>query len=146
MFVAIHLTLNALNLIKWEDEKGNTHNFHLVTRARKKWKRIGMLLKYSLTELEDIKREQKGSDELCWISLMEKWLLDGGSSSYPATWEGLCHLLVDSESPNIAKLLRRVVTQATHQPSHQETTTITTEGQGSLIKVLLYYCNPLLQH
>ncbi len=92
-----------------------------------------MLLKYSLTELEDVKREQEGSDELCWISVMEKWMLDGGSSSYPATWEGLYRLLVDSESPDIAKLLRRAVTQAIHPPTPLESTATTSEGDNSFI-------------
>lgn len=70
-----------------------------------------MQLNYSLKELEDIKHEQEG-DELCWCYLMETWLFDGGSTLYPATWDGLYHLLLDSEAISIAKLLRTAVTRA----------------------------------
>ena len=85
----------------------------MVTGARKRWKIIGILLNYSMKELNNIKREHDGSDELCWCDIMEGWLLDGrGTSSYPASWDGLHSLLVDAEAFDTAKLLRVAVTHA----------------------------------
>ena len=85
-----------------------------MNRTRKKWKRIGIRLSYNVKELEDIRREHEGSDEMCWFDVMETWLLEGGTSSYPACWEGLYNLLVDSGALCTAKVLRIAVTQAIH--------------------------------
>ena len=78
------------------------------------WKSIGIQLNYNQRELEKIKHDHDGSDEFCWWDVMEKWLLDEGTSSYPANWDGLYSLLVESGDPYTAKLLRLVVTQAIH--------------------------------
>ena len=114
--VAIPLSLKTLTVIKWKDENGMIQNFHLVTRACKKWKRMGILLDKNIHDLKDIEREQK-EDEMCWCSLMEEWIISGGCSSYPVTWEGLYSLLVDVESLNIAKLLKRAVIKAIPLPN-----------------------------
>ncbi len=119
-FVAIPLSLNALNLIKWKD--GEERNFHLVTRASRKWKRIGILLGYSMAELKTIECQEGGNDEICWFFLMEKWLLAGGSPSYPVNWEGLYKLLVDVEEFGTANLLKTAVTHAIPLPPPSGTT------------------------
>ena len=75
-----------------------------------------MLLNYNLKELNDIKSENDGSDELCWCDLMERWLFEEGLSSYPASWDGLYSLLVDAGALDTAKLLRIAVTQAILPP------------------------------
>ena len=112
-FVAIPLSFNALNHIKWRDERGHTHNFHLVTRACDKWERTGMMLGYKIDELQRIKSDLGGKNELCWCSLMEKWLLRKVVSSYPASWEGLCRLMEESEiSVTTLQLLRKAVARA----------------------------------
>ena len=115
-FEAIPLTLKTLNLIKWKDDKGRMHHFHLVTGARMKWRKIGVHLDYTTEKLDSIECEHDGSDELCWCDIMEAWLLDGGTASYPASWDGLHRLLVDAGALDTAKLLRVAVTQAVLPP------------------------------
>ncbi len=71
-----------------------------------------MLLNYSMAQLEAIKHEHDGIDEVCWCYLMEKWLLAKGSLSYPASWEGLYNLLNECEAPDTARLLKTAIIQA----------------------------------
>ncbi len=84
-----------------------------------------MLLDYTMEKLDEVKHKQDGKDELCWCSLMEKWLLTKGTPSYPASWEGLCHLLVDAEASHIAKLLWKAVVHAIPPPSPNATNSST---------------------
>lgn len=118
MFIGIPLTIHALNLIKYEDEEHKIHNFHLCTRTCPKWQLIGMTMKKSMKELEEIKNEYDGLNELCWLHLMENWILeDNKSSRYSCTWEGLYNLLKDSQIPkSTLKRLKKAVTHAECQP------------------------------
>ena len=65
-----------------------------------------------MASLDAVKRE-RGIDELCWWSIMEEWLVSGGSSLYPATWEGLHRLLLDAEVPlsDLAAFKKAVIGQ-----------------------------------
>ena len=114
--LAIGLSFDALNLIKWRDVKGEHHNFHLVTRASKYWKRIGLRLGYSTADLKTIEDDQGGNDQLCWCYLMEKWLCSNQQAqktpSYPVSWKGLHSMLIDAEASDVAKCLRVAVTRA----------------------------------
>lgn len=110
-FLAIPLTLNALNLIKWSDDKGSTHNFYLVTLAGCKWEKIGQLLEISAEKLAAIKREHL-CPEICWSSLMEGWLLSDGTPTYPTSWEGLYSLLVGAGATDTARRLVTAVSRA----------------------------------
>lgn len=87
-----------------------------MTKTSKKWKKIGMLLNRNMAEFKDIQQQQEGDDELCWCDVMEKWLLGNGSSTYPATWEGLHSLLLDAQADDAAKLLKKAVCNAIHPP------------------------------
>lgn len=77
-----------------------------------------MTLKKSMKELDKIKQEHDGINELCWCNLMENWMLDNDSSSYPCTWLGLYNLLKDSEIPiSTLTRLKKAVTHAIFTPS-----------------------------
>lgn len=125
---AIALSLNTLYLIKWKDEKGKIQNFRLATKAGKKWRDIRMLLNYTDEQLSDIESKNNGNDTQCWNYLMEKWLLSKGTPSYPASWEGLHQMLVDTEDPDIAKLLWTAVTYAVPSPPVPDTNRATQES------------------
>ena len=45
-----------------------------------------------------------------WNYIMERWLSDGGTYKYPATWNGLYTLLEDVSCAVIADELKNVVT------------------------------------
>ena len=96
-----------------------------MARASKLWEKIGMLLNYSLSQLDEIKHARNGRDELCWCHLMEEWLLARGIPPYSATWDGLHSMLVDAEAYDLAQLLRRAVTHAIPPPPPPASTTTT---------------------
>ena len=90
-----------------------------------------MLLNYSMVDLRAIKGMYEGNSELCWCHLMEEWLFRG-FPAYPASWEGLHSLLVDSEAHQAAKLLKHAVIHAIHPPTPPHAT----EEEGKFVILL----------
>ena len=93
-------------MLKWKDEKGQEQQFSLVNEVSSKWYDFGMLLGFSLNQLDVWNTQHAADANKCWIRVMDQWLSKGGSLDYPATWVGLCSLLKDMGFSNIAQKLK----------------------------------------
>ena len=52
-----------------------------------------------------------GDTTVCWMKVMDHWLVEGGVLPYyPATWEGLYLLLEDVECKKVADELKEIIT------------------------------------
>ena len=117
--VAIPLSIQTFSLIKWEDDKGDIQNFHLLTRVSEKWRRTGLKLGKTETEMDKIHHDQNGNNQLCWFHLIEKWMTDNDSKSYPVSWQGLNKLLKNSDvADQTLNLLRKAVACSTHRATY----------------------------
>ena len=106
----VPLSLKSLQLLKWNDENGRPHAFHLVDRVSVEWKKYGIFLGFELNQLDVWKQESLGNLTTCWLRVMEEWLTKGSTQDYPATWEGLYTLLKDCDHSEVANELEKSVT------------------------------------
>ena len=124
---AIPLSTKSFSLIKWKDEKGDIQNFHLLTRVSEKWRRTGLKLGYTKSDLDKIQHDQNENDELCWFRVIEKWMNGKNSKSYPVSWQGLNKLLKDSDVTDSALYnFRKALTHAICPPSPKSESSIKT--------------------
>ena len=68
--------------------------------------------------LEAFKFECLGDCQRCWCKVMGEWLKEGGSSEYPATWEGMLTVLEDLEHKRVARELERVLASVVKPKTH----------------------------
>ena len=71
------------------------------------WRKFGKLLDFKLNQLRGLKEDHGGIDD-CWDHVMQHWM-DGGSKSYPPTWQGLYSLLEDTGFAAVASELKEAV-------------------------------------
>ena len=84
-----------------------------MNRISTKWLNIGYLLGKGPNQLEELEDQYRGKASRCWCALMDDWLSDGGTSDYPATWEGLVSILEDIQCGQVAKELKIALASAT---------------------------------
>ena len=98
---------NAANLtvIRWKNECGAVKKFRLKSSIYHKWRNIGNLV-CSRQQL-DVWAKDKDAEDCC-DAVLSHWL-DHPPPHYPATWEGLCELLGDSELGQVATDLENVL-------------------------------------
>ena len=70
--------------------------------------------------MEAFKFECVGDSQRCWCKVMGEWLEEGGTSEYPATWEGLVTALEDVEYETVARELERVLVSVVRPEYHQK--------------------------
>ena len=91
---------------------GKTCCFRLVQHVSTAFDSFGVLLGFTINQLEGWKIQYQGNLTLCWNKMIECWLIQNGTPEYPATWEGLYKLLKDAEFPTKADKLRTAVASA----------------------------------
>ena len=96
--------MKSLHLIKWSKGK-----FRLVNRVSGTWKEFGTLLEVEQNQLDAWRNECRDDAGRCWDKVMGHWLSTGGTSDYPATWDGLYILLEDVEFSEVAVELKEVI-------------------------------------
>ena len=96
-------------MLKWKDEEGQEQRLCLVDQVSAQWYNFGMLLGFSLNQLDGWEAEYRGNASRCWNRVMDQWLTQGGSHDYPATWEGLCTLLTDTGFAKTSKMLKNAL-------------------------------------
>ena len=104
-------SLKSLHIIKWNNDDGSEEVFCLTKRVSTRWKDIGILLGLESNELTAIERDIPLDTGMRWNKVMECWL-EGCSSEYFPTWEGLYALLNDIECSEIAIKLEDAVNKA----------------------------------
>ena len=105
------VTAKYLELIKWKDEKGETHKFFLMSKISNNWRAFGIQLNLLPSQLDSISKEHRENPTDCCRAVFNKWL-DNPSSEYPATWEGFIELLDDCQLKGVADELKDVLRKA----------------------------------
>ena len=72
------------------------------------WRKFGKLLDFKFNQLRGLEQQYRGVGDDCWDHVMQHWM-DGGSKSYPPTWQGLYSLLKDAEFAAVAIELKEAV-------------------------------------
>lgn len=118
-YPGVPLSLRTLYLLKWEDKQGHKQNFRFLDSHDShgiwgKWRTAGILLGLTLGKLDKLFSRFKGVDGTCWQHIVETEFFlkrkgGKGGNYYPATWEGLCCLLEDIQSPGVAEELKQAV-------------------------------------
>lgn len=104
-----HPSLSTLTLMKWRDCEGRTRNFKLLDLISSEWHTIGILLGVSLSQLANYKQMTNDNITRCHY-IFTYWIEnDGYLPDYPATWDGLSHLLYDIEHAETAIKLQEVL-------------------------------------
>lgn len=103
-------TLRDLHFIKWKDTEGQTKKFRLSNTVSRKWKAFGTLLDLEPNELDGIQKKHMGETSECWMDVMQRWL-NGCSSDYPVTWQGLIELIDDTGYSQVSADLKAALEQ-----------------------------------
>ena len=72
------------------------------------WRMFGKLLDFKFNQLRGLEQQYRGVGDDCWDHVMQHWM-DGGSKSYPPTWQGLYSLLKDAGFAAVANELEEAV-------------------------------------
>ena len=80
-----------------------------MKKASSRWSDFGLRFELEADLLEAFKFECVGDSQRCWCKVMGEWLEEGGTSEYPATWEGVLNVLEDVEYKRVARELERVL-------------------------------------
>ena len=80
-----------------------------MKKVSSRWSDFGLRFELEADLLEAFKFECVGDSQRCWCKVMGEWLEEGGTSEYPATWEGLVTALEDVEYERVARELERVL-------------------------------------
>ena len=112
--IALPLSLNTLNLIKWRDREGHEQIFRLGEKVSSKWRDLGLRLSIKPAILDGWDIQYRKDASICWDMVMGKFIARGGTRGYLPTWEGVYQLLKDIECGDIARDLKEAVTHATN--------------------------------
>ena len=94
-----------LTVIKWKNDRGEVKTFKLKNSIKHKWREIGdHVVPWETLEVW----AQEKNAEACCKEVLLYWL-NNPPPNYPATWEGLYELLVDSELSQVAANLKQAV-------------------------------------
>ena len=102
------LSIQSLIFLQWTDDQGKNHEFSLQSQVSAQWKQFGHLLGITHNDLTCWDKQFRLDCKECWVQVMQHWL-DGGSRSYPATWEGLYTLLENAGFGGVACKLKEIV-------------------------------------
>lgn len=107
--VPLELSLENLTLLKWKDKHGHEKTFRLVDEVSAKWRDFGLSLGTSMNMLNGWETQENRNAVTCWELVMDRWLTQGGTDNYPATWAGLHTLLKDHKFVSTAGKLKEAV-------------------------------------
>ena len=116
MFTGPIVQLHHLIIIGWKDDQGQIQEYNLTDKISHKWRDIGSLIGLSLSELATISELFPNDPKECCQAVLGQWL-DNPSPDYPATWQGLLHLLNENQLDQIASELRNLVCKS---PEHTQ--------------------------
>jgi hypothetical protein len=100
-------------LIKWKDKLGHLHRFRLVNRVAGRTNNFCHILHQQYLDY------YRKILEFHWLKIMQKWLDDGGTDGYPATWKGLFLALKDTGCEAAREELEVVLKSEIIRPSVQ---------------------------
>ena len=136
------LTLKSLTILKWTDEGGREQSFSLQRRVSAAWRKFGKLLDFKFIHLRGLEQQYRGVGDDCWDHVMQHWM-DGGSKSYPPTWQGLYSLLKDVGFAAVTIELKEAVENPkkgssdtplpNKKPSSNRPSPINTPEKGSIV-------------
>lgn len=77
----------------------------------------------------------------CWCKVMSKWLHNGGTSEYPATWRGvvLVNVIEDVESCEVPRVPERVLRSAIVHPPAQKSPTMNNPVASEPVNARYYH-------
>lgn len=102
-------TMGELRLIKWNDEHGQVKKLKVIERASDKWKNIGNLFGIDGSVLIDYEgRTQRNSE--CFSLVLQNWLDNGHTMTYPCTWTGIIEVLADTDHGTLSEDLTNALT------------------------------------
>ncbi len=110
--LALPLSLNSLNLIKWRDSEGHEQIFRLGEMVSSKWRDLGLRLSIEPATLDIWDIQYRKDASRCWGKVMGELIASGGKGDYPSTWEGVYQLLEDIKCGGVARDLKEAVTHA----------------------------------
>ena len=105
----LDIRLSLLNLLKWTDDQGHKQIFRLVNEVSSEWKKIAILLQFSMNQIAVLEEQYRANANNCWNSIMDQWL-NGHTCNYPPSWDGLHILLNDIECASVSTRLKRALT------------------------------------
>jgi hypothetical protein len=115
----IPLSNESLKLLQWKDNEGYEHSFSLVNQVGMRWRTTGLCLGLVKSHLQELDKETRNkycnneSPNFSWSRIMGQWMDRGGTSDYPASWNGVDKLLRDIGHTRDAEELRRALLLAT---------------------------------
>ena len=104
-----HLTVSYLALIKWKDDKGNSHRFRLIDEICMYWRDMGMYLGIPVSMLDVFREKTLNNPIECCQQVISYWLESDRTLRYPKKWDGVYELLTDIKCSQIAENLREAV-------------------------------------
>ena len=99
----------TLNCFKYRDAQGETQRIFITDEIAAKWKRIGLALKFTASDLENIESTCGSDVEKCINELLNRWLCRS-SCQQPITWETLLEALRDARMGQLADKLTAIIT------------------------------------
>lgn len=81
----------------------------MVDEVSAKWRDFGLSLGTSMNMLNGWETQENRNAVTCWELVMDRWLTQGGTDNYPATWAGLHTLLKDHKFVSTAGKLKEAV-------------------------------------
>lgn len=97
--------LNTLSCYKYKDIEGRVQRIYIIDEIAAKWRRVGLSLNFSASDLDNIESSCQGKVEECSERLLIQWLDGNISTQLPITWETLLDALRDARLGQLAETL-----------------------------------------
>ena len=99
--------LASLNCFKYKDSQGKIQKIFIADKVAVKWKRLGVAMDFSNSDLNNIQSKHSGDVEKCSSEMLTLWV-EGHtcSSSKKITWNTLLEALEDIRMKPLADELR----------------------------------------
>ena len=78
---------------------------YIIDEIAAKWRRVGLSLNFSTSDLDNIESSCQGKVEECSERLLTQWLDGNISTQLPITWETLLDALRDARLGQLAETL-----------------------------------------
>lgn len=90
------------------DKRGEKKKLRVKQLICNKWKEIGDLIDISYSVLDAWSKSYHEDPLECIRCVLDHWLMNS-TVEYPASWEGLCHLLEDIQLKQLAEDLKQAL-------------------------------------
>ena len=99
-------TLRELICLKYTNERGEEHKIHIINTVAVRWRTLGPLLNFELSDLDNIRRNNTDVEDCCQ-ELLSRWLR--GAVGGPVTWERLLEAMEDARCGEVAQQVKKVL-------------------------------------